>query len=138
MPWANEGEQMIGQLFQGTAMPTIYVGLLLSSATLPTDTTTLATMTGECTDAGYARLPLAPNMTDWPTLALDAGDYTLTSKALSFGNAAVAYTVRYYFLTDVVSGTGGKFYGWQPLTTDRAISVGNNLTFSSGIRVKVS
>lgn len=138
MPWADEGEQMIGQLFQGTAMPTLYVGLILSSGALPTETTTLATMTGECTDAGYARLALAPNLTDWPTLALDGGDYMLTSKPLSFGNAVAQYVVRYYFICDVLTGTAGKFCGWQPLTTDRTIAIGDNLGIPGGIRLKVS
>jgi hypothetical protein len=138
MAWADEGEQLVGQAFQGTAVPTIYVGLLLSSASAPTETTTMATLSGECADSGYARLALAANTTDWPTLALDGGDYMLTSKALAFGNAVTQYVVRYYFLTTSASGTGGKFLGWQQLTADKTIAIGNNLAFPTGIRLKVS
>ena len=102
-------------LFQGndTYVPlstgNYYVGLSGSDAF--DEDTTLATLPGELTSqGGYARLALARNATDWPTVALVNGDGKAESKAVTFSASGAAFSdaIRRIFLCNVATGTAGK------------------------------
>ena len=84
----DEGEQMmLDVFFRGGAAPTnFYLGLANVSGGVANmaETLTLATLTGEASGGGYARQLIERSNTGWPTLALDAGDYMVTSSEETF------------------------------------------------------
>ncbi len=124
---ADEGEQdMLSVYFRGGTAPTnFYIGLLNST---PTDTTTLATMTGEPSGNGYARSLVERNSTGWPTLALNSGDYRAVSSTETFtASGGTIGPVTYAFLTTVVSGTSGLFLVYNALSTSRTLASGESL-----------
>lgn len=124
---ADEGEQdMLSVYFRGGTAPTnFYIGLLNST---PTDTTTLATMTGEPSGSGYARSLVERSSTGWPTLALNSGDYRAISSTETFtASGGTIGPVTYAFLTTVVSGTSGLFLVYNALSTSRTLASGESL-----------
>lgn len=130
---ADEGEQQILDVYlRGATAPTsLYLGLVAGS---PSDTTTLATMT-EVTGTGYARIALARNTTDWPTLALNSGDYMATSAAKVFTAGGTWTGATNAFVTDASSGTSGKFLIYSPLAATRTLVNGDTLTVTSTVKL---
>lgn len=110
----NDLEKLIDEvIFQGVTanLPaSFYVGL--GTGAFPTKATTLASIV-EVSGGGYARVELDRNTTDFPTLALVAGSWKVTSKGFTFGPASADTTgqATFAFLTDVASGTSGRFFG---------------------------
>lgn len=137
-PWtdnalADEGEQQILDVYLRGASPpaSLYVGLVAGS---PTDTTTLATMT-EVTGTGYARIAIARNTTDWPTLALNSGDFMATSLAKVFTAGGTWTGATNAILTDASSGTAGKFISYAPLAATRTLVNGDTLTVTHTVKL---
>jgi hypothetical protein len=137
-PWesnalADEGEQQILDVyFRGASPPaSLYVGLVAGS---PSDTTTLATMT-EVSGTGYARIALARNSTDWPTLALNSGDYQVVSLAKTFTAGGTWTGATNAFLTDASSGTSGKFVAYTPLSATRTLVNTDTLAVTHTIKL---
>lgn len=128
----DEGEEnMLDSYFRNQNTPTsFYVGLGNNGGVpgIPAETATLATIT-EVAGTGYARQALNRNITDWPTLALDAGDYQVTSTSKSFSNSGgSAWTAAdYLFLTNVVSGTAGKLLVTVALSVSRILQAADQL-----------
>lgn len=131
---ADEGEEIILDVFlRGATAPTsLYVGLL--SAT-PTDTTTLATMTELAVANGYARIAIARNTTDWPTLALNSGDFMATSVAKVFTATGTWTGATYAFLTGASSGTTGDFIAYTALSGTRTLVNGDTLTVTHTVKL---
>jgi len=133
---ADEGESdMLDVYFRNATVPTgFYIGMLNST---PTNTTTLATMTGEPATGGYARKAVARSTAGWPTLALDAGDYRADSAVVTFTSTGTIGPVIYAFLcTNAASGTSGKFVAYAPLSGSRTLFTGESMDAS--IRVKLA
>lgn len=129
---ADDGEElMLDVFFRGAALTSLYTGLV--SAT-PTDTTTLATMT-EVTGTGYARIANARNTTDFPTLALNSGDFMVTSLAKVFTAGGTWTGATYGFLTNASSGTSGKFITYTALSATRTLVNGDTLTVTHTVKL---
>lgn len=115
---AIELEKLICEvLFQGVTanLPaTYYVGM--GDGSLPLKDATLASVVAQESNApgvgGYSRLALNRDTTDFPTLALVAGDWKVTSKMLHW-LATLDWTgdCDFVFLCDVATGSAGKFFG---------------------------
>lgn len=131
---ADNGEQIILDVFfRGASAPaSLYVGLVAGS---PAETTTLATMT-EVTGTGYARIALARNATDWPTLALDVGDYRVVSLAKVFTAGGTWTGATNAFLTGAASGTSGDFIAYAALAATRTLLNGDTLTVTNRVKLQ--
>lgn len=130
---ADEGEQdMLDVYLRGASPPaSLYVGLLTAT---PTDTTTLATMT-ETTGTGYARIAVARNTTDWPTLALNSGDFMATSVAKTFTAGGTWGASTYAFLGTASTGTAGKFVAYTALSATRTLVNGDTLAVTHTVKL---
>lgn len=130
---ADEGEEIILDVFfRGASAPaSLYIGLVAGS---PAETTTLATMT-EVTGTGYARGALARNTTDWPTLALDSGDFQVVSTGEVFTAGGTWTGATNSFLTGAASGTSGDFIAYAPLGATRTLINGDTLTVTTRVKL---
>ena len=135
----DEGEQEILDVYLRAATPPTshYFGLGNNGGTpgVPAETATLATIT-EVSGSGYARIAVARNTTDWPTLALDAGDYQASSVTKQFSATGTWTAADYLFLTTVASGTVGKLIATVALSASRVLLNGDKLDVS--MKVKLS
>jgi hypothetical protein len=132
----DEGEQdILDIVFRDATEPTsFYIGLCNST---PGETTTLSTLSGEVTGGGYARIALARNNTDFPTLALNSGDYQLTSLSKSFVASGGAYSsATSAFLCTVASGSSGKLYATVALSATRTLADGESLAVTFNIKLQ--
>lgn len=87
---ADEGQQLLFQLaFQDTALTAFFMGLSSGSFT---ETTTLATMTGEPSSNGYARQTLTRNATDWTIAKNISADHSDTAQAGGASTITLAAT----------------------------------------------
>lgn len=130
---ADEGEEiMLDVFFRGASLPAShYVGLVAGS---PAETTTLATMT-EVSGTGYARIALAKNSTDWPTLALDTGDFQAVSLGKVFTASGTWTGATNSFLTGAASGTSGDFIAYAPLGATRTLISSDTLTVTTRVKL---
>lgn len=90
---------------------TCYLGL--GRGALPTKTTPLVNIL-EVAGPGYARISLPNNSTSYPSLVLSGSDdWKITSVPVRYANTGPGdwTAADYAFLTDVATGTAGKFYG---------------------------
>lgn len=132
----DEGEQdILDIVFRDATEPSsFYVGLCNST---PGETTTLTTLSNEASGSGYARIALARNGTDWPTLALASGDYQLTSLVKTFtASGGTIGPVTNAFLCTVASGTSGKLYATVALSTTRTLADGESLSVTLNIKLQ--
>jgi len=115
----QEGAQEFGKiLVRGDnvivpAAGNFYVGLCDQ---VPAVTDTLASITTEPTSAGgYARLPISRDATGWPTIDVVNGEVRWVSLALVFAASGADFSTGFtrLFLTNVVSGTAGKLFGYS-------------------------
>jgi len=118
---ANEGQYMFLDLVyrnEATTDPYYPTQFYIALGTLAaTKTSTMADVTGEPNTNGYARQLYNRNTTDFPTLALDAGDYKVSSKTVTFTASGGSWgPVTYAYLTNLWGNT------WQASTS---YSVGN-------------
>lgn len=138
---ADEGEQAFLDMYlRGATPPTrFYIRLLNSS---PSETTTLATMTGEPTHTnGYQLYSSGTNKitrdsTGWPTLALDSGDYQAVSKTWSI--TAVGGTIG-PVTTAVLSTTAdntGKLVAYVALSATRTLQIGDTLQVTYKVKLQ--
>lgn len=135
----DEGEQnVLDVYFRNQNAPTaFYAGLGNSggAAEEPPDTATLATIT-EVTGTGYSRLQVERNTTGFPSLTLDAGDYVVQSKTLTWTNTGTTNwtTIDYVFLTDVQTGTAGKLI--LTVSTQTAKTLAPNQSLDVVLKIK--
>jgi hypothetical protein len=129
---ADEGEQLMLDVFlRGAAQAGFDLGMANDT---PVDTDTMLTLVGEPVGNGYARQALARNSTDWPVLALDAGDYQAISKLVTFTAVGGSIgPVNIMFLTDALSGTACKFIAWAALSEARTLTDGESV----GCKMKI-
>lgn len=105
---------------------TFYVALLTTNPT-KNDGTGLV----ECSDAGYARLPITAS-TGWSAISLNADnihDQISNGSALTFGAAAVTYTVVGVAIYDALTVGNLLAYG---SVTSQAVAVGNQYQVAIG------
>lgn len=130
---ADEGENnILDQYLRAQNAPTsFYLGLCNDT---PTDDDTLTTITGEPSGFGYSRQQVTRDVTGWPTLALDAGDWMATSKLVTYtASGGTIGPVNCLFLTNVASGTAGKFLAFAALSQSRTLQDSESL----GCKMKI-
>lgn len=138
-PWtpnvlADEGEQnVLDVYFRAATAPTNFFLRLYNDTPIETDT--LATLTGEVTGTGYGAITVARNTTDWPTLALDSGDYmvTMANKVFTAGGTWTAAT--YLVMATVGTGTAGLLILYSALGATRTLIVNDTLTVSATVKL---
>lgn len=134
----------------GTAPSNWFIGLMKSTlSALPAETSTLATLNSagpyeltNASDPGYsARQQVNRDATasGWPTLALDTGDYKITSKTVSWtASGNWSDTIRWMFLTTVgtVGETTGKLISLSQLSADRTLLNGDTLNITYSLKLQ--
>lgn len=129
---ADGGEQAILDVFfRAGAAPTFAFRLYNDT---PIDTDTLSTLVGEVSGSGYGGISVARNTTDWPSLALDGGDYKVTSATKTFTATGAWTAATQLVLASVTSGTAGTFYAWAPLSQSRTLGNGDSLDVTMGLK----
>jgi hypothetical protein len=135
----DEGEEQILDVYlRAAAAPSShYFGLGNNGGTpgVPAETATLAGIT-EVSGAGYGRIAVARNTTDWPTLALDAGDFQASSAVKQFSATGTWTAADYLFLTTVASGTAGKLIATIALSASRVLLNGDKLDVSLKVKLQ--
>lgn len=132
---ADEGESsMLGVYFRGATPPTAFFLRLYNDT--PVDTDTLATLTGEVTGTGYAAIELSRDTTDWPILALDSGDYQVTSDDFVFTGGPGGWTAATHLvMATVASGTVGLLVTYNALGATRTLIENDALTVSVAVKL---
>jgi hypothetical protein len=108
------------------APTTVYVALLTTNPT-KNDGTGLV----ECSDSGYARLPITTS-SGWSAISLSADnihDQISNGAALTFGAAAVSYTVVGVAIYDALTTGNLLSYG---SVTSQAVAIGNQYQIAIG------
>lgn len=134
---ANEGEEsVLNVYFLGTSNPSKYLGLLTDDGD-PLETDTMASFSAavEETGGGYARQQITTG--DWGSPTLDSGDMQVTAAEKTFGPASgSAWSVKHAFVTTTVSGTGGKFVLWVPLSGVTTVNVGQSFKYTLSVKAQ--
>lgn len=132
---ADSGEQlMLDATWRAGTRPTNVYGALYNDT--PVDTDTLATLTGEPSGSGYARLTWACNGTDFPTLALDSGDYRLVGAQKSYtASGGSIGPVTYFAIVSAASGTAGSLYVYMALSASRTLANGDTLNVTPALKL---
>src|SRR5580765_5333976 len=100
---ADGGEQsMLDVYFRAATAPSLYITLLTAGT-------------------GYARIILNRNNTDFPTLALDVGDYKVTSVAKTFTAGGTWSACTHMGIVTSASGTTGALIAVNALGATRTL-----------------
>lgn len=112
--------------------PSKYIALLTAD---PGETGTPATM-AENTGTGYARIQIASNNTDWPTLALNGGDYQATAVAKTFTAGGPWSACTHMCLVTSASGTTGALLLVNALGATRTLINTDTLAITLAIKMQ--
>jgi len=126
---ADQGEQnMLDQYFRGQNAPTGFFIRLFNDT--PAETDTLANLTGEPSGNGYAPQAVARSAVGFPTLALDEGDYQITSATVTFtANGGSIGPVTHAVLATSSDNTG-LHIAFVALSQSRTMADGESLDVS--------
>lgn len=132
---ADEGEEdVLDVYYRGATAPTTFYLALYNDT--PVDTDGLADLTGEASGNGYARIEIERSGTGFPTLALDSGDFQLTSKTVTYtASGGSIGPVTYAVLTNVSSGTAGLLLNYVGLSTSRTLADGESMNATLKIKL---
>ena len=107
-------EQFLAELFKGTAAASLHMGLCNQ---VPDNSDVLVDIATEPTIGvgGYARVPLARNSTDWPTIASANGESFVTSKAAVFTASGADFDAPHsrLFMCDQLTGFVGTLFSYS-------------------------
>lgn len=119
---ADEGEKFVlDVVLREQANLNKWLGLLTVD---PSETDTMLTVT-EQVGNGYARQAFVAGGGDWSVPTLDSGDYMSDGVEKTFGPVTSSpWTIKHAFVTTTVSGTGGLFVLWIPLSATTVVAVG--------------
>jgi hypothetical protein len=124
----DDGENnMLDVYFRSNAAPASFYFALVNST--PAETITMATLSGEVTGTGYARIAVARNTTDWaaPTLSTDYSTTSVTKTFTAGGTWTSAITLM---LVTSASGTTGLALASAALSATRTLVNGDTLATS--------
>ena len=123
---ADEGEEnVLSTFFQSVSAPTAFYVRLFNDT--PTDTDGLADLTGEPVGNGYAPIVIERSAVGWPTLALDAGDFKITSKKVTFSASGGSIGPVTYGVLATTSDNTGKLILYVALSATRTLQDGESL-----------
>lgn len=134
------GEQRLLEVyFRDATEPGANEFLFLSDASNPcsiaeTDSLTTAA-TGEPSTNGYARQTITRDTSGWPTSALDAGDWQITSTTETFSASGGSWGPVNCAGLATSSDNTGDFLAFVPLSQARTLASGESLDVS--LRVKL-
>ena len=132
---ADEGESLLlDSFFRNQNTPTNFYGRLFNDT--PAETDTLADLTGEPSGNGYSAYTLNRNTTDFPTLALDSGDYKLTSKEFSCQASGGIIGAVTYLVLATSSDNSGKLVCFVSLSQERTLQDGESLNITFSIKLQ--
>ena len=132
---ADEGEQNILDLYlRGQNAPSGFYLRLFNDT--PAETDALSNLTGEPTGNGYAAQALARNTTDWPTLALDTGDYQAISKTVTFSASGGSWGPVTYCVLATSSDNSGKLISYAALSQARTLADGESLQITYKVKLQ--
>jgi hypothetical protein len=136
----DEGEEQILDIYLRGASPpaSLYFRLGNNGGTpgVPAETVTLATIT-EVSGTGYGGIAVARDSTDWPTLALDGGDFQASSVTKTFTGGAGGWTAAdYLILATVATGTSGKIIATVALSASRLLLQNDTLDVSMKVKLQ--
>jgi hypothetical protein len=123
---ADEGENNILDVYyRGQNAPTTFYCRLYNDTPLETDS--LADLTGEPVGNGYAAQEIERSTVGWPTLALDAGDWQLTSKEVTFTASGGSWGPVTHAVLATSSDNSGLLIAFVALSTSRTLQDGETL-----------
>lgn len=131
----DEGEQdLLDVYMRNAAAPaTFYIRLYDDT---PTETSTLAGLTGEPTTGGYAPIAVERSDVGWPTLALDSGDYQVTSKKVTFQASGGTIGPVTSCVLATSSDDTGKIITYAPLSQSRTLNDGESLDITYRVKLQ--
>jgi hypothetical protein len=131
---SDKGEEnMLDVYFRGGTAPASFeIGLFNDT---PVDTDDVADLTGEPSTNGYARQALARDTTDFPTLALDSGDYKVTSKQVTFSATNGSWGPVTHACLIYVNGVTKKLIAYQALSQSRTLADGEQLKVTYAVKL---
>ena len=138
-PWesnalADEGEADILEVyFRAQAKRSNLYGRLFNDT--PTETDTLATLTGEVTGTGYAAVSWAVGNTDFGATALDSGDMRTLSTTKTFTAGGAWSAATNLVLATVATGTSGLHIAWVALSATRTLATSDTLDVSIAVKL---
>lgn len=135
---ADEGEQsMLDTYFRGLNTPTQFF-LRLTKDT-PVETDTLSNITGLVSGNGYSAQLLQRSVTGFPGLSLNAGDYQVTTKTVTFtasgGSIPITGQAQYVFISTTSNNTG-KHIAFVALSQGRKLAAGESLQITVKIKLQ--
>ena len=134
---ANDGEEYLLDVgFRGATAKTNIYGTLWNDT--PADTDDPSTLTGEPSGNGYAALTYACNGTDFPTLALDSGDFQMTGLQKSFtaSGGSIGPVTYFCFLDHATNRTATELLiNYVALSATRTILDGDSLNVTPSIKL---
>lgn len=124
---ANEGQNALLDVFyrNGTAPTQFFIRLYNDT---PVKTDSLTNLTGEPSGNGYAAVTIERSAVGWPTLALDSGDYQITSKNAVFTASGGAIGPVTYAVLATTSDNTGLLISYVALSVSRTLQDGDTLT----------
>ncbi len=132
---ADAGEQdILDVYFRDASEPSSFYLRLFNDT--PVETDALSDLTGEVSGGGYTAQALARNNTDFPTLALNSGDYQLTSKVTTFTASGGAYSSATYCVLATSTNNTGKLIAYVALSTTRTLADGESLAITFNIKLQ--
>ncbi len=128
---AEGAEEFLARIFQGASITGFYVGLCDQ---VPDNADVLADIASEPTIGtnGYARVNLAQNGTDWPTIATQDGESYIESKQLDFTGSGGSFDDSHtrLFICSVATGFAGTLYSYSAALAT-AYTVADGITWSA-------
>ena len=135
---ADEGEEdMLDVYFRNATAPTTFYVRLYNDT--PAETDGLGDLVNEASGNGYSAQELERTSTGFPTLALDSGDYQLTSKTVTFtasGGAIPASGSVTYAVLATTSNDTGKLVAYVALSQSRSLADGESLQVTLNIKLQ--
>lgn len=134
---ADQGEEyVLDAAFRQATQATAMWGALFNDT--PVDTDAPDDLTGEPSGNGYGAISWACNGTDFPTLALDSGDFKLDGVQKTFtASGGVIGPVTYFaFLSDETSRLGTDLlYVYMALQATRTLQDGDSLRVTPSLKL---
>ncbi len=132
---ADEGEkQLLETYFRSEEIPTEFYVRLCRDTLIETDT--LTTVQNEPSGNGYTAQLMEQSTVGFPTLDLDAGDYMLTSKEITFtASGGDIGPVNTTYLATTSTNTG-KLIAYVSLSSERTIADGDDLVIQFKIKLQ--
>lgn len=131
---ADEGEEAMLDVFfrNGTSYATFYIRLFNDT---PVDTDGLSDLINEASGNGYAAQSLSRNDTDFPTLALDSGDFQVESLEQTFSASGGSWGPVTYAVLATSSDNSGKLIAYVALASSRTLQDGDSLKVTFKIKL---